>query len=758
MPFIYHPDEPFSVNGAIRMLKTGDLNPQTFHWGSLIYYLNAILYLGYYLATKLSGAPGTLGDIPYLDMETIAVGWAPIPAMFLLSRVLVAITGAGSILLIYLIGREVQGRVTGLLAALLFAVSPTSVWLSHVVKSDTLLVFFCLMSVWGALRVVKEPKISHYVLAGAGAGLGASSKYNAGVILVSLLAAHWMRFGWRGILRKEIWVGLLAAAVAFVATTPFALLDAPAFLQGVFFDMMHYSTGHLGAEGNSFQWYASFLWDEYGLLLGFALCGILYIALSRSRQGAVLAIFPVLYFIFISLFVVHFETTILPIIPFVVLIGSLFLVSVFNLMADRIPERHWLAGGLALVVIALVSVPSLFASARNDLELGREDNHAIASRWIGENLPAGSRVAIEPYSPFVDHDRFVVEGFDDITAHPPEWYEQNGFEYVVFSYGSYGRFLEKPELYPEYVDRYNALWARFTLVMRFSESGDEIRIYKTHTAALPSHRVAARFGVYGAWLELVGYDWESGHLALYWRGLEPRRESFQLTARLIDSADREVARSSGSLLGSAASTERLPAQIVRVPWAIVAPAEIAPGLYHIELDVDGEGVGRIPVQSRNYVPISDKLFIGPIKVQVPVPTIAELQAAQRVNARFGDGITLQGYNLTMSRALRITLYWSSLSTIDKDYTVFIHLVDANGKVLAQVDSKPRGGAYPTSLWEAGEIIRDDYGIALPGDIEPGPYNMEIGMYEYPSLARLPVLDSKGNAVGDHLNLTEVMIR
>jgi hypothetical protein len=347
---------------------------------------------------------------------------------------------------------------------------------------------------------------------------------------------------------------------------------------------------------------------------------------------------------------------------------------------------------------------------------------------------------------------------EDITGHPPEWYEQNGFEYLVFSYGSYGRFLEKPDLYPEYIDRYNALWKRFTLVSRFNESGDEIRVYKTRTAALPSHRVAARFGVYGAWLELVGYDWESGNLALYWRGLEPRRESFHLTARLLDSADREVAQSSGGLLESATSAERLPAQIVRVPWSIAAPAGIAPGLYHIELDLDAEGLGRIPVQSRNFVPISDKLFIGPIKVQVPAPTVAELQAGHRVNARFGDNITLQSYDLTSSRPLRITLYWTSLTTIDKNYTVFIHLVDAIGKVLAQVDAPPRGGEYPTSLWEAGEVIQDDYALALPGDLKPGLYSIEIGMYEYPSLARLPVLDPDGNAVGDHLNVTEVNIQ
>ncbi len=108
MPFIYHPDEAYPINGALQMVKTGDLDPHTFHWGSLIFYLNALLYLGYLGVTKLLGAPGTLADLPYLDMETIAVGLAPVPAMFVLSRVFIAIVGTGSIVLVYLIAREVD--------------------------------------------------------------------------------------------------------------------------------------------------------------------------------------------------------------------------------------------------------------------------------------------------------------------------------------------------------------------------------------------------------------------------------------------------------------------------------------------------------------------------------------------------------------------------------------------------------------------------------------------------------------------------
>jgi hypothetical protein len=123
---------------------------------------------------------------------------------------------------------------------------------------------------------------------------------------------------------------------------------------------------------------------------------------------------------------------------------------------------------------------------------------------------------------------------------------------------------------------------------------------------------------------------------------------------------------------------------------------------------------------------------------------------------------LQAYQLGESaragEALSATLYWKSTAKANRDYTVFVHLVDSNGEVRAQVDAQPRGGAYPTSIWDAGELIRDDYALALPRDLAPGTYGIEIGVYEYPSLARLAVSDASGKALGDHLILANVTVQ
>lgn len=55
LPYICHPDEPVSIEISLRMFKTGDMNPRFFHWPSLLFYVNFLAYIPYYLFGKLVG-------------------------------------------------------------------------------------------------------------------------------------------------------------------------------------------------------------------------------------------------------------------------------------------------------------------------------------------------------------------------------------------------------------------------------------------------------------------------------------------------------------------------------------------------------------------------------------------------------------------------------------------------------------------------------------------------------------------------------
>ncbi|MBE7553444.1 MAG: hypothetical protein HS126_20430 [Anaerolineales bacterium] len=104
-------------------------------------------------------------------------------------------------------------------------------------------------------------------------------------------------------------------------------------------------------------------------------------------------------------------------------------------------------------------------------------------------------------------------------------------------------------------------------------------------------------------------------------------------------------------------------------------------------------------------------------------------------------------SLQAGEVVRLDVTWQALQTITEDWKVFVHLVDANGQVLAQFDGQPAEGDYPTSHWIPGELIKDSYPLLMPAAPPPGPYRVFVGFYNEATGTRLPVPgDSEGRVM------------
>jgi len=768
LPYTYAPDEPTYLTLALQILRTGDLNPHWWFYPSLMIYLNALAQFIFFLVGRAVGVFALITDLALPEVITAGVGRLALPEEFLIARGLTALFSTGAILVVYAIARRLHPSYwVAVLAALFFAVSPTVNGLSYRIGPDIFALFFLLISTFFVIQIADEPRWHNYIGAGLAAGFAIGSKYNAGIIFIALTAAHFLRFGSSGWRCKEIYVAFIAAALAFFVATPFSIFDFANFLQGVQWQVYSYSVeGHAGQEGNALSWYVAYLWQAEGWVFVLGGLGAAWAIWSRSKKYWVLVSFPLVYFAIVSQLLTRNDRTILLIIPFLEILAALALWEMFQRLSPRLGRV--LSFALILVATGAIVSQSLRDSIGGITYLLQVDSRETARVWIEQNLPAGARIAVEAYSPYVDTQRYRVEGTFGIVDHPQDWYIQNGFEYLVFSIGAYGRYYADPAQYGSVAARYDDYFARFTPVKRFEDGGYEIQIYKTGVADLPSHRTAARFGVYGGWVELVGYDatspkWQSGEnlrLRLVWRALDARREPLMLTMRLIDRMDRALWQSRAPLFGDTPADGQWLPGITSTEREITAPKDLPPGLYRLQIEIDAEGIGRVPYLSNANQPISDKYFLGPFKIFEPPPSSKELASAQAVNARFEAGVTLFASAMNaVARAgesLALTLYWRADSKIEKDYTVFIHLLDANGNVRAQIDAMPRDGAYPTALWDANEIVRDEYHIALPHDMESGEYKIEVGLYEYSSLARLSVVDSNGKSLGDHLVLPDLL--
>lgn len=145
---------------------------------------------------------------------------------------------------------------------------------------------------------------------------------------------------------------------------------------------------------------------------------------------------------------------------------------------------------------------------------------------------------------------------------------------------------------------------------------------------------------------------------------------------------------------------------------------------------------------------------------------AHVEPAHPLQANFDNQIQLLGYDLDSftyqpGDTLQLFLYYRRLGPIEKDYTVSTQLLGphnpaTNGPLWAQDDSEPCRRFYPTSTWDAGEIVRDKYTIAVPADAPPGDYTLITGFYNWHTLERLPVLGA-GQPVADHVVLGQVHI-
>ena len=144
--------------------------------------------------------------------------------------------------------------------------------------------------------------------------------------------------------------------------------------------------------------------------------------------------------------------------------------------------------------------------------------------------------------------------------------------------------------------------------------------------------------------------------------------------------------------------------------------------------------------------------------RAPREILVEKSAGTRISLPppidFSSSIRLTGYEVprvTIRRGdpIVLVLYWQAAGQIEKDYTMFAHLVAPDGKVVAQYDSAPRKGKFPTTEWDSSHYIADSILIPTgPGVAAGSDYRIEIGWYDTATQQRLAVMDAHGQRVTD----------
>lgn len=289
---------------------------------------------------------------------------------------------------------------------------------------------------------------------------------------------------------------------------------------------------------------------------------------------------------------------------------------------------------------------------------------------------------------------------------------------------------------------------------RLETAGSLVRVAGPAVDTLPENK---RSVIFGEAVRLNGYDLRpslvrSGEVVtvnLYWQALHGLRVDYTTFVHLVN-ADGAVVGQSDHRPGG-----------IYYPTSLWASGQLIKDVHVITLAQD-LGRGPYAVEVGLYTATTTLQHLGnPERIGVASSAQegdgANREPANRLGLVFDDQFALNGYDLSIQgNVLNLTLYWQTLSAPKIDYTVFVHVVGAQGNIVAQRDQQPAHGQVPTSTWTRGFAMADTLSITLPPDLAAGKYQLVAGIYDAQTANRLPVSDSKGRRIGDSAPLSNLV--
>ena len=454
----YHPDEHALVERAAQILWTGNWKLDRFNYPPAYAYVQAIAYAIYFL---YGVSQGLWEQLPLFV----------VPNYYMVGRVVTAIFGTLTIVVVYLAARQLHTRRTGMLAATLLGGNYLHIIHSHYATFDVMVGFWVALTLLFSALLRDRQQARWYLLAGLCAGLAGATKYNGAVAMILPLLAHvlstqWGQWGW---IDGRLFLSIGAFLLGFFGGNPYALGNLPEFLGGLGTVLHHYETQQPGFEGQAnWKWYpgvflrsADSIWVVAGTL------GLLGVLWKDWRKGLLLLSFPIIYYAMAARFVVRFERNMVPLLPFLAIGGGWLITVIADWVAQRFERPRQLPTIVTVLLVFLVLALPLAAAISLDLGLTRIDHRELAGQWVEENIENGSKIAIEHYSIPFDHDRYEVTDVVRASDYDLAWYQQEGFDVLIVSDGVWEILKRQPQNYREKLDTLAEITASGTLLAEF---------------------------------------------------------------------------------------------------------------------------------------------------------------------------------------------------------------------------------------------------------------------------------------------------
>jgi hypothetical protein len=760
------PDEFYWVSGSAnfaRALADGDL-ANTYHAGqpgvTLMWIETAGIWVRH--AASLLGA----GD------WNATADAAQTMAVLAVYRTVAAIANAVLVVTMALLVRDVFDYRVAWLSGLFLALDPFLLTESRVVRTEGLMAGITSVALLSLLIYWRQPGVSTVVVSGVLTGLALLSKITAmallpvGVVLIGFVASTGRLAGrgrWRSTaLTLALWAGVVV--VTMVVLWP-ALWVGPADVAGKMLDFTSLRAVEGDDRTKSFLFGISYEdpgWLFYPVVLLYRTSPVMWVGLAallvgiclgrlahrdRVAVGAILAYLSV-YLLLISISKIKYDRYIVPMLPALLILSAYGLAGSWAWFTARVPSVTRLAApalaALALLLIALVlphhpyyysyynpllggiqaaveAVPvgtgyegtEVAASYLNGLPAAGQIQLATAVSGKVRPIFTGRTIAMDNQSGrwFLADYTFIYISQLQRSKHDEQIIAYLQHKPLVHSFQvaglDYGWIYRGPGA--QYYGGDTKLEGRATL-HAFDLSAMAVSAGQSLTATVYFRNEGQRAGdrFYVRLVDPDGYVWADG-------AVRPRL-GFELAFGL-----REA--------------------IVEGEATLNLPVGTPPGVYVLKMGYEDEA-SRRPIGDFVLPPENDDIAVEPA---AGVPAPGAFQPPTMADLVVQGEIRLLGYDMPIEHtaaggSIWLTLYWQALVDVEHDYVIGVQLMNPAGAEAAYWLGRPATNRYPTTGWRAGQPVQDVWQLALPLDLQPADYAVQVSVYDAVTRDRVAVAE------------------
>ena len=675
------------------------------------------------------------------------------------ARSLSALLGLLLVVVTFALGRRMEGPALGLAAAFLASISPFQIYYSQEARMYILVTLIGAAATYVFIRLIQPSNLQTFKLSNilyillTAAGLYTHYSYPLVIAAHSIVYAFWLMSTWR---RGNIGARLLRwAAVQIGALLLFApwLPTAWPKLTGygaiseahppgyiLLQAFRHYTLGPTAGDMPWLNW----------LLAGFAFLTVTGLVRQFSKSAnqrignLAIRLLPLVYALAPAAMMVALSFSRPAYRPKFFLVGT----PAFHLViAYAIIRRRPSIRAIVILFVTFAAIPGLH-NYYHDPAYARDDYRGMA-RYI----EAAAR----------DGDAIILDA-------PNQW------EVFTYYYGGEADIYPLPRSRPpdetataaelsEIAARHRHIFALYWGLteadpQRFIESWLEEHTYR----AADSWHGDVRLAVYavpqtsesespqhdlnltlGNAIALRGYSVAAGaiesgdvlQLTLFWEARQTPPERYKVFVQLLDGANHIVGQLDSEPGGNLLPTDTWqPGQAVIDRYGILVRPGTPPGEHRLIVGMYSLSSGaRLPVQEEGE-PRGNHVALGGVTVlRSPAPPPEETLSMQHQTDWSYHGLKLLGYDLYKlghppdtplgpGDVLHLNLYWQAERTFSADQSLRLRLLDGSGRETAVLDAPIAGVSYPLSQWTAGEIVRAQFDLFIPGDAAPGKYRLE----------------------------------